>query len=88
MKTLSRYWETFELPLDEKTIQIVNELIAVRTNGTAPVLTEEEIKQCYMGKEIPEHLKAKYECYECHSYQAPLCYIVSSILSHIIRFSD
>lgn len=88
MKTLSKYWETFELPLDEKTVQVVNELIAVRTNGTAPVLTEEEIKQCYMGKEIPEHLKAKYECYECHSYQAPLCNIVSSILSHIIRFSD
>lgn len=93
MKTLvkscmNKYWETFELLLDEKTIQGVNELVAVRTNGTAPVLTKEEIMQCYRGKEIPEHLKAKYECYECYSYQAPLCNIVSSILSHKIQFRD
>ena len=93
MKTLvkscmSKYWETFELLLDEKTIQGVNELVAVRTNGTAPVLTKEEIMQCYRGKEIPEHLKAKYECCEYHTYQASLCNIVSSILSHKIQFRD
>jgi DNA modification methylase len=36
----------------------------------------------------PEHLKAKYECCEYHTYQASLCNIVSSILSHIIQFRD
>lgn len=88
MKTLGRYWETCELPLDKETVQKINDLIAVRTNGTAPVLTEEEIIQCYRREEIPEHLKAKYECYECHSYQASLCNIVSSVLSHMTPFRD
>jgi len=88
MKTLGKYLETCEPPLNEEIVQEINELIAMRTNGTAPVLTEKEIMQCYRGEEIPEHLKTKYEYYECHSYQAPLCNIVSSILSHVIRFSD
>ena len=62
MKTLvkscmSKYWETFELLLDEKTIQGVNELVAVRTNGTAPVLTKEEIMQCYREKKSQNTLK-------------------------------
>ena len=90
MKTLVKsrictYWETCELPLDEETIQEINELIAVRTNGAAPVVTEEDIVRCYMGEEVAEHLKAKYECYEYYSYQATLCNIVNDILDQLIN---
>jgi hypothetical protein len=93
MKTLVKsrictYWETCELPLDEETIQEINELIAMRTNGTAPVVTEEDIVQCYKGEEIAEHLKAKYECYECYGYQASLCNIVNDILDQLINERD
>jgi len=66
-------------------VQEINELIATRTNGAAPVLTEEEIIQCYKGGEIPEHLKAKYECYECYSYQTSLYHIVNDILDQLIN---
>lgn len=87
MKTLvksrmCRYWETCELPLDEDTIQEINELIARSTNGTAPVVTEEEIVRCYMGEEITEHLKAEYEYYE---NQMSLCYIVNDIVDLLIN---
>jgi hypothetical protein len=89
MKTLvksrmCRYWETYELPLDEDTIQEINELVAARTNGTAPVLTEEDIVQCYMGEEVAEHLKAKYEC-GYHRIQVSLCDIVSDFLDQLIN---
>ena len=87
MKTLvrsrmCRYWETCELPLDEDTIQEINELIARSTNGTAPVVTEEEIVQCYMGEEVAEHLKAEYEYY---GNQMSLCYIVNDIVDLLIN---
>ena len=88
MKTLvrsriCRYWATWELPLDEDTVQEVNALIARCTNGTAPVLTEEDIVQCYSGDEVAEHLKAKYE-YGYHRIQVSLCDIVSDILDELI----
>jgi hypothetical protein len=90
MKTLvksrmCRYWETCELPLNEETIREVNELIAARTNGTAPVVTEEDIVRCYMGEEVAEHLKAKYECCDCYGYQLSLYYIVNDILDQLIN---
>ena len=89
MKTLvksrmCRYWETCELPLNEETIQEINELVAAHTNGTAPVVTEEDIVQCYMGEEVAEHLKAKYE-YGYHRIQVSLCDIVSDVLDQLIN---
>ena len=89
MKTLvksrmCRYWETCELPLDEETIQEINELIAAHTNGTALVVTEEDIVQCYMGEEVAEHLKTKYE-YGYHRIQVSLCDIVSDVLDQLIN---
>ena len=85
MKTLSKYWETCELPLYEETIQEINELISMRTNGAAPVVTEEDIVQCYTGEEVAEHLKAKYECHDYYGYQPTLCNIVNDILDQLIN---
>lgn len=90
MKTLvksrmCRYWETCELPLNEETIQEINELIAMRTKGAAPVVTEEDIVRCYMGEEVAEHLKVKYDYNDCYGYQAPLYSIVSGILDELIN---
>lgn len=89
MKTLvksriCRYWETCKLPLNEETIKDINELIAARTNGTTPIITEEDIVQCYSGDEVAEHLKAKYE-YGYHRIQVSLCDIVSDILDELIN---
>ena len=85
MKTLvrssiCRYWETMELPLNEETIQEVNELIAECTNGTAPVVTEEEIVQCHSGDYVGEYLEEEYEYY---GNQMWLCDIVSGILDQL-----
>lgn len=87
MKTLvksriCRYWETWELPLDEETIQKVNKIIAAYTNGTAPVITEEDIIQCYSGDEIAEHLEVEYDCY---GNQMWLCSIVNDVLDQLIN---
>ena len=88
MKTLvksyvCRYWETKELQLNEETIQEINELIAERTNGTAPVLTEEEIVQCHSGgDDVAEYLEEEYEYY---GNQVWLCDIVSGVLDQLIN---
>lgn len=86
MKTLvrsriCRYWATCELPLDEETIKDINGLIAARTDGAAPAVTEEDIVRCYNKDGVAEHLKAKYEYY---GNQMRLCDIVNGVLDELI----
>jgi hypothetical protein len=92
MKTLvksriCKYWETCELPLYEDTIWEINGLIAAYTNRTAPIVTEEDIVQCYMGEEVAEHLKAKYE-YGYDRIQVSLCDIVNDVLDQFINAQE
>jgi hypothetical protein len=70
--------------LDEETIQEINELVAAHTNGTAPIVTEEDIVQCYSGDEVAEHLKTKYE-YGYYRIQVSLCDIVNDVLDQLIN---